>query len=593
MRNADSPYLTDWFAISLRWLVIFGLTISLGLGGALVAEGNQPDLGKISILCLPALWNGVMSAMAIYNRRFPWHRQINIILDIVFSITLFASAGGLRSEISWAGLLPIFTGAVYFEAHGALPVAVLISILQTGFTYLVDSSQFQPVAAGMIAGFNLLSGAVVALLSAPMVGTLRRTYQRSAKQRKDGELKAQRVERDRMKTLFELIETLSSTLNYQTVLETVLAAAIDAVGGKSADPDPMVSAVLLFGNQSELEIHASLGFISRDGTTHLPAEQGILSEVLKSGETRVIPKPGDDPELSKLATLQERNVALCIPLIRSMNAYGVILFAHKTEDFFNAERIESLQMLGNQAVISLQNARMYQDLTHEKERILQTQEEAQKKLARSLHDGPTQSVAAIAMRLSIARKLMEKSPDDALVEMGKIEDLARRTTQEIRHMLFTLRPLVLESEGLVPALTTMAEKMHDLYQQKVSVDAAEEVVVQLDASQQTTIFFLAEEAVNNARKHAKAAEIMIRLKTLPKDPCTAFLDIIDNGVGFDLESVMSSYDRRGSLGMINLRERTELINGALNIESVPGRGTRIRILIPLNEEAADRLRQNK
>ncbi|MBE0698532.1 MAG: GAF domain-containing sensor histidine kinase [Anaerolineaceae bacterium] len=593
MRNADSPYLTDWFAISLRWLILFGLTISLGIGGALVTEGNQPDLGKISILCLPALWNGLMSAMAINNRRFPWHRQINLILDTVFSIILFATAGGLRSEISWVGLLPVFTSAVYFEAHGALPAAIVITVLQTGYTYLGDRTQFQPVASGMVAGFNLMAGTLVAFLSAPLVGTLRQTYQRSVKKKKEGELKVQRVERDRMKTLFELIETLSSTLNYQTVLETVLAAAIDAVDEKKADTGQMVGAVLLFGNRNDLEIHASLGFISHDSMIHLPAERGILSEVLKSGETQVILKPGDDPELSKLATIQERGVAICIPLIRSMNAYGVILFAHNTLDFFNTERIESLQMLGNQAVISLQNARLYQDLAQEKERIIQTQEEAQKKLARSLHDGPTQSVSSIAMRLSIARKMMEKSPADAQVELGKIEDLARRTTHEIRHMLFTLRPLILESEGLVPALNTMAEKMHDLYQQKVSVDAAEEVAAQLDMPQQTTIFFLAEEAVNNARKHARAAEILVRLKTLPKDPCTAFLDIIDNGVGFDVEAVMNSYDRRGSLGMINLRERTDLINGALNIESVPGRGTRIRILIPLNEEAADRLHDNK
>jgi signal transduction histidine kinase len=593
MRNADSPYLTDWFAISLRWLALFGMALSLGIGGALVTETKQTQMGMIAVLCLPALWNGIMSAMAIYNRRLLWHRQINLAVDIITSMILFAVAGGLRSEISWVGLLPVLTGAVYFEAYGALPAAALMTVLQIGYTFLADQMEIQPIAAGMIAGFNLAAGALVALLSAPLVGTLRRTYQRTVNQRKAGEVKLQRAERDRMKTLFELIETLSSTLNYQTVLETVLTAAIDAVGKRGPDEDKIVGAVLLFGNRNELEIHASRGFISHDASIQLPAEAGILCEVLKSGETRVIPKPGEDAELSKLVTLQERGAAVCIPLIRSMNAYGVVVFAHTQQDFFTPEHVESLQMLANQAVISLQNARLYQDLAHEKERILQSQEEAQKKLARNLHDGPTQSVAAIAMRLSIARKMMEISPAEGLAELGKIEELARRTTQEIRHMLFTLRPLVLESEGLVPALITMAEKMQDLYQQKVSIDAAEEVVVQMDVSQQTTLFFLTEEAVNNARKHANAEEIMVKLKPLPRDPCTAALDIIDNGVGFDVTAVMNSYDRRGSLGMINLRERTDLINGALKIESVPGHGTRIRILVPLNQEAADRLHQNQ
>jgi signal transduction histidine kinase len=386
---------------------------------------------------------------------------------------------------------------------------------------------------------------------------------------------------------------LSSTLNCQTVLDTVLAASIDALGGKETEADAMVGAVLLFGRRNELEIQASHGFISHDLAIQLPGKEGKLNEVLKSGETQVIRNPGEDPELGRLSTLQRCSVAVCIPLVRSMNAFGVIVFAHTSLDFFDAERVESLHMLGNQAIISLQNARLYQDLAHEKERILQTQEEAQKKLARSLHDGPTQSISAIAMRLSIARRMLERSPDEAMSELLKIEDLARRATQEIRHMLFILRPLVLESQGLIPALKTMAEKMNELYQQKVNIEAAEKVEAQLDAAQQTTIFFLAEEAATNARKHASAAEIWVKLRVLPKDPGTALLEVIDNGVGFDVDTIMNSYDRRSSLGMINLRERTELINGKLKIESGPGKGTRVRVFIPLNEKAAIRLHQHR
>jgi signal transduction histidine kinase len=71
------------------------------------------------------------------------------------------------------------------------------------------------------------------------------------------------------------------------------------------------------------------------------------------------------------------------------------------------------------------------------------------------------------------------------------------------------------------------------------------------------------------------------------------LEIVDNGLGFDVKSVLGSYDRRGSLGMVNLRERTDLVNGRLQIDSVPGKGTRVRILIPLDEEAADRLHRGR
>jgi signal transduction histidine kinase len=104
---------------------------------------------------------------------------------------------------------------------------------------------------------------------------------------------------------------------------------------------------------------------------------------------------------------------------------------------------------------------------------------------------------------------------------------------------------------------------------------------------QGVIFYIIEEAANNARKHANALHIWVRLRTFEKG--IALLEIEDDGLGFDVEAVNKSYDQRGSLGMINLRERTELVNGLLTIDSAPGRGTRIQVYIPLTEEAADRL----
>jgi signal transduction histidine kinase len=156
-------------------------------------------------------------------------------------------------------------------------------------------------------------------------------------------------------------------------------------------------------------------------------------------------------------------------------------------------------------------------------------------------------------------------------------------------MLFTLRPLVLETEGLTAALHTIADKMHELYQQTIRVDVDPLVVKELDLPKQTVVFYLCEEAVTNARKHAQATEINIRLKFVQNEPNIASLEIADDGIGFDTKQVFGSYDRRGSLGMINLRERSELINALLQIDSTPGRGTCIRVLIPLNQDALDRL----
>jgi signal transduction histidine kinase len=193
------------------------------------------------------------------------------------------------------------------------------------------------------------------------------------------------------------------------------------------------------------------------------------------------------------------------------------------------------------------------------------------------------------MRVNFARRLMERDPSAAAEELYKIEELARRTTKEIRHMLFTLRPLVLESQGLVPALESMADKMKETYNQNVIIQADPRVVEALEVGKQAVVFYIAEEAANNARKHAQAAHIWVRLKMLREG--LSLLEIEDDGAGFSVSSVDSSYASRGSLGMVNMRERAELINGVLRLDSAEGRGTRVQVVIPLTEEAAERIRQ--
>jgi signal transduction histidine kinase len=117
------------------------------------------------------------------------------------------------------------------------------------------------------------------------------------------------------------------------------------------------------------------------------------------------------------------------------------------------------------------------------------------------------------------------------------------------------------------------------------------ILNEMEMGKQGVIFYIIEEATNNARKHASAPHIWVRLR--PFETGIALLEIEDDGLGFDVAAVNKSYDKRGSLGMVNLRERTELVNGLLNIDSAPGNGTRVQVYIPLDEDAADRLHHGK
>jgi signal transduction histidine kinase len=245
-------------------------------------------------------------------------------------------------------------------------------------------------------------------------------------------------------------------------------------------------------------------------------------------------------------------------------------------------------MVGQQAQLAMQNAHLFSELKAERDQIIKVQSEAQRRLARALHDGPTQTVAAIPMQISRARHLLNRDVNAAAEALYQTEELARRTSKQIRHMLFTLRPLVLESEGLVAALESMAERTRETFNQNVIIETDPELVKRLDMNSQTVIFTIAEEAVNNARKHAQAEHIWVKVQKLQDD--LAFLEIEDDGKGFLVEDVMDNYDDRGSLGMLNMRERAELVQGVFHVKSIPGEGTQIQVVLPLTPDAADRLR---
>jgi len=396
---------------------------------------------------------------------------------------------------------------------------------------------------------------------------------------------------ERLQNVYRLLTNLTATLSYQRVLDIALDLSMQALSQPNDPEDRLVSVVLLFraeeGSEPCLYIAASRRLTRSDLRDTFPANQGILKNTIDEGGVLTTQEIAQDPELGRIYAFQQCKSAYCFPLRHGLDTYGVLLHAHPDPEFFNAEQREVLDIIANQAMIAIQNARLYHDLEQEKERMMEIQEEARKKLARDLHDGPTQSVAAIAMRLNFARRLIDRDTNAASEELNKIEDLARRTTKEIRHMLFTLRPLVLESQGLTAALESMAEKTKETFEQNVVLDVDKAIETELEVGKQGVLFAIVEEAVNNARKYAQADHIWVRFKTIRQD--IAVLEIQDDGLGFDIGAVDATYETRGSLGLTNMRERAELVNGLINIESSEGNGTLVQVVIPLTEEATEQL----
>jgi signal transduction histidine kinase len=577
MRTFNTPYVADWYAVSLRWLTLLGMVISLAMGRMLFDSA-------VWLLGGLVLWNMTMTMFAGLNLRMPYHRQISLVIDLLLTGIFFWLQGGMFGPALWAGLLPILTGAIYFEWQGALVSAAFFSTLEVASVWTGFATPIFLQASIVVAATTMGLGVVFGFISHQLIVNLRKMRVT----RIDEEQRRNRMENERWRALYELTTTLTGTLSYRRVLDSVLD-----LGATVLHPDPdagtderLISAVMLF-NDGKLEIGASRRLTGADQRARLDAKEGVLKRVIDEGESVLTTNVSYDPELGRLIALRNCTAAYGFALRSGLNVYGTMLFAHSDPNYFTRERQDLLDMIGRQAVIAIQNARLYQDLLEEKERLVEVHEEARKKLARDLHDGPTQSVAAMAMRINLTRRMFNKDTKAALNELIKIEELAHRTTKEIRHMLFTLRPLILESQGLKAALQSMAEKMRETYSQNVVIDVGSKIIEDMEMGKQGVIFYIVEEAVNNARKHAAASNIWVRLKEI--DTGLALLEVQDDGIGFDVNAVTKAYDKRGSLGMINLRERTELVNGLLNIQSQHGKGTLVQVYVPLTEEAADRL----
>lgn len=586
MQKSNYPFLPDWFAISLRWLTLVCFTCALGITRSF-------NWGLAGIIFFSLLWNVLNSVSTILNRRIRWHRLINVLVDGLVSILLFVFTNGIPGPLAFSGILVIFSSAVYFNILGSIMAAVVISLLQSVYTLFFSGmivSAWLPAAFLII---NLLIAAIVGLLSQQVIIWLRQYYRGTVRSPEDEEELNQVVpvanpEMPSINELYEMIQAISGTLQYSSVLEITLAKSQELLSKDSTNAERLVSAVMLF-DEASLVIAYGRRIPPRDMKIQFKARNGLLSETLQKATPQFSDDPAHDPELSQMVIIQDCQSALCLPLNRGLDSFGVVLFAHPDVNFFTESKKELLEMLCSQSVIAIQNARLYEDLKQEKERLITSQEEARKQLARELHDGPTQSISAIAMRANIAQKLMENDLPETFEELKRIENLARKTTDEIRHMLFTLRPLTLESDGLLAALNTMAVKMKDFFQQNIESEINKNILLHLDVAKQGVIFSIVEEAANNARKHAQASVIRVTIDLMPKDAGIAVLTIQDDGKGFDVESVLQSYDQRGSLGMINLQERAKLLNGVLDIQSKPGKGSRIIVYIPLDNQAEERV----
>ncbi|MCH6266544.1 sensor histidine kinase [Neobacillus citreus] len=220
---------------------------------------------------------------------------------------------------------------------------------------------------------------------------------------------------------------------------------------------------------------------------------------------------------------------------------------------------------------AFENAKAKQDLGL---KIIEAQEEERKRLSREIHDGPAQMLANVIMRSDIVdRVFREKGPDDAFTEIQSFKKMVRSALYEVRRIIYDLRPMALDDLGLVPTLRKYLQTIEEYHNHSKIEFVKIGNEKRLPTKYEVALFRLIQESVQNALKHANACSIKVQLEMT--DTSVKVL-IKDNGVGFD-----TNQKKPGSFGMMGMRERVDLLEGDLTVDSKIGKGTAVSIHVPL------------
>jgi len=382
----------------------------------------------------------------------------------------------------------------------------------------------------------------------------------------------------------ELLAHLGQTLANQTdphrILEIVLETGSQIVRPNRPSQIQALALAFVPGEHNQLKVDALLRVDPSYRGRRFTADRGIFHEVLATGDT--VLTDSHQPPLDQLGALRGLQIVL-LPIQTALDSYGLALFAGRGELGLDREgdsRFELLLAAIGQCALALQNAGLQQEVRRERSEILLNEEESRHRLARDLHDGPVQRVAAISMQLEFIKVLLDRQPERVPAELEAVQALARQAAQEMRTLLFALRPITLESNGLEAAIEQFVQRLHD--QEKVNIRLEANSIPRLDLAVEETVFAIVQEAAGNAKKHANGAPIVVRLMI---DGGFLIAQVEDKGPGFDLQNIRARYGSRASLGLINMQERARMVDGRLAIDSALGQGTVVSLAVPFSASA--------
>ena len=366
-----------------------------------------------------------------------------------------------------------------------------------------------------------------------------------------------------LRAVSDAVLSIAAERSVEEVLQRLVESARELAGARYAalgtpDGDGGFSRFLTAGMSDELV--AKLG--------PLPRSHGMLGAMLETAESFRTHDIHDDPRFHGWWPKGHPNMHsfLGVPISAPEGVIGAFYLTDKVgaDEFTDADR-ELIELLAAHAAIAITNARLY-----EQSRELSILSE-RNRLALELHDAVSQKLFSLVLTAESAATLAGRDAAGAQEQLERVQALAQEALEELRALIFELRPAEVERDGLCGALR---KHVSMLAQRRPGIALELDDELPRDPKRDAEVLRIAQEALANAIRHADAGHVRVRLGG---EDGRLVLEVADDGAGFD-PGVPDLRSRR--LGLTSMEERARRLRGRLEIDSAPGSGTTVRLEVP-------------
>ncbi len=305
---------------------------------------------------------------------------------------------------------------------------------------------------------------------------------------------------------------------------------------------------------------------------HIPHGRGLLGVLLREGTSLRLAEMANDPRSAGFPPHHPPMKSLLgVPVLSRGRVIGNLYLTDKQgQEAFDERDEEIVRLLATQAAAAIETGRLQDQL----ESLARLQE--RERIAMDLHDGVIQTVYAVALHLEDATERLTNSPDDVRPLLERSIDNLHQVIKDIRSYIFDLRAQVSRVDDLPAALRELAETLRVNTLMNVQAEIGDPLTGSLEHEQALALFHIAQEALNNVSKHSQAKSVAIRLMAADS---RVSLEVEDYGRGFEMDT-----DRSGEKhGIRNIRDRARAMGADLFIDSEVGRGTLVRVELPLRQ----------